>query len=187
MAHKFDDEEKTVKEFTDKLSFGVHKVQLVTVEQGETDAGKDFIELTVATADGLEDTARVWFVGGASNISFNTLRQIAVHNAKTDTAKEKARQAVDTVADSAALADLLTENCLGGELWITKYYDPKRTYQAADGSTRKSINKNVYGYEPRLNEALMPRDGQQEELNATFPEGEKATGNAAANIPDSWA
>lgn len=185
MAHKFNEDEKAVREFSERIGFGVHKVQFVLAEAGETEAGKEYMEIQIVSAEGIEDAARVWFVGGATNISFNTLRQIAVHNGKDEAAKEKMRLAVENVADSDALASLLNENCIGGEMWLTKYYDPSRTYQNQAGENKRSINTNIYGYEPVLKPELMPQQ-VAEGGNANFPGGEAATGDAAANVPKDW-
>ena len=186
MAYKFSDDDKQVKEFSEKIPFGVSKVQLVGAVAGETEAGKDFIELTVTNADGVEDTARVWFVGGAANISFNTLRQIAVHNGKTEKQKQELRDAMDNCETTDDMATLFMEKLIGGELWFTRYYDPKRTYEGQDGNTYRSVNKNVYGYEPREKTELMPNkesaDDRDERKQA---QGEKS-GDEALNIPDEW-
>lgn len=155
MAHEFNAEEKEVKEFADRIGFGVHKVQLVSADAGTTTDDKDFIELNIISEDGIEDSARLWFTGGASNISFNTLRQILVHSVKDEAKKAVVRDAVDAAKDTDELVTYLNK-AAGCELWLTKYYDPKRTYQNAQGQTRKSINTNVYGYEPKLKPELMP-------------------------------
>lgn len=191
MAFDFSEDDKEVREFADTLPFGVNKVNLLLAEPGVTDAGKDFIELNFVNETGIEDKARVWFVGGAANISFNTLRSIAVHNMATDKEKEEIRQAVDAVANSDELAAILNEKCMNGEFWVTKYYDPERTYQNQSGQTRQSINKNIYGYEPRLKPELMPRpanaDGSAREVDTPFGKATEAPASAAGTVPKDWA
>lgn len=194
MSYNFNEDDKKVREFKETLPFGVSKVQLMLAEAGVIESekdgvdDKDFIELSITNEAGVEDTARLWFVGGAANISFNTLRDIVVHSAKTEADKAKARDAVDAVTSTDDLVAILNDHCIGSELWFTKYYDPNRTYQAQDGSVRKSVNKNVYGYEPRLKPELMPQeqkaaDPQVDALNKTFPGNEP---DAGATIPDNW-
>lgn len=181
MPYKFNDEDKEeVSSFKDRLPFGVNTVKLVGVTAGETDAGKNYIEVTVENEDGIEDSARVWFVGGAVKYSFDTLRQIVVHSAKTDSAKEQARLAFEKCLDSDAVADLMNKKCVGAELWVTKYYDPTRTYTNADGETRRSINTNLYGYEPNLKPELMP-DEKPKDTVAEVKDDEPVS------IPDEWA
>lgn len=191
---KFTDENKAVKEFSENnwLGFGVHKVQLALFEQGFTDDdpenGKEFVEISVLGPNEEEDTARVWFTTDkAANYSFNVLRQIYVHNAPEDK-KDAARDTIDAVKSTEELVAVLNEKLIGGEAWFTKYPDPTRTYQAADGSTRQSINKNVYGYKPNLREDLMPKDDQVTKSNVDkiFPGNEKVDGDAAGGIPKSW-
>lgn len=190
MAYDFTEDSKAVKEFGDRVPFGVSKVAILLATADETDAGKPFIEIDFQTAEGVEDKARVWFVSDANaNISFNTLRQIIVHNAK-DSEKDKARDAVDSIANTDDLAALINDKLIGGEMWVTKYYDPKRTYQDKSGNTKKSINTNMYGYEPKLRPDLMPQ-GQNEQVPGSavenaFPGAERASGDAASGIPKGW-
>lgn len=190
MAYQFNEDDKVEREFSEKLPYGITKVQLVGATAGETDDGKDWIDLEIVSEDGIEDTARVWFTGKAAPYSFNTLRQIAVHQGKDDAEKEKIRQAVEACADSDALADLLNAKVAGGELWFTKYLDPQRTWTDQDGNVRQSVNKNVYGYEPKLKPELMPQENPMTKPATTATDllgGEPATGDAAANVPDKWA
>lgn len=185
MAYQFSDDDKAATDdFQERIPFGVSEVKLVGATAGQTDDGKDFIELTVADNNGLEDNARVWFTGGASPYSFQTIRQIVVHTV-ADADKEKARMAVESCKDTDDLVDLLNTKCVGKQLWFTKYYDANRTYVNKNGETKRSINNNIYGYEPKLKPELMPDD--QQPLNANdFPGDEKPTGEAANNIPNEW-
>ena len=191
MSYKFNDSDKEVREFNNNyFGFGVHNVKLVGATTGETEAGKEFMELEICDKedDTIADKASVWFVGGASNISFNTLRQIIVHNAKTDADKEKARQAVDKVADIDELAALINDKTVGGELWFTKYIQPGKTYTNAKGEVKPSVNRNIYGYEPKLREDLMPSDQKPLDVGKGDP-NEKIDLNASKedlNIPKEW-
>lgn len=186
MAYDFNEEDKSVEDMAERMPFGVNRVELLEAIAGVTDAGKDYIELKVANDTGMEDSARVWFVGGASKYSFATLRQIAVHHAK-DADKEKARMAVENCKNSDDLAALLNKMVIGGELWLTKYYDPINTYER-EGNTYRSINKNLYGYEPKLKPELLdaPKAGNAgDAVTDAFP---GATAEASDAIPsdDAW-
>lgn len=191
MSYNFSDEDKveTNTEFTDRLPFGVNDVQLVGATSGQTEAGKDYIELTVTNKDGIEESARVWFTGGASQYSFNTVKQIVVHNAKTDADKEKARAAVENCTNTDEMADLLNSKTVGGQLWVTKYYDPNRTYQNASGQTRRSINTNIVGYEPKEKPELLNLKQIGEDtvhpVGDTPLGGEDVTGKV--EVPGEWA
>ena len=145
-------------------------MHLGIAELGETEGGKEYVEFTVIGKNEEEDTARVWFTTpAATNYSFNVIRQIIVHNTKEEN-KDKARKAVDAVKTTQELVDLLNEKCLGGELWFTKYYNPTRTYENKAGETKRSVDKNVYGYEPKEKPELM---GDQGEIKAAdLPEDE---------------
>lgn len=176
---KFTDEHKTVKEFSDAnwFDFGVHKVKIAQIELGETDGGKEYLEFTVIGGNEEEDTARVWFTTDkAINYSINVVRQIYVHNAPEDK-KDAAKETFDSVADLEALHKLLNEKLVGGECWFTKYQSPDRTYTAQDGSVRKSVDKNIMGYEPKPRTDLLAKVDDVVDLNSD---------DAALNIPKNW-
>jgi hypothetical protein len=183
MSYKFNnDDRKQANEVSankDYLPFGVNAVELVGATAGETNDGKQFLELTV-TDGAIESNARVWFTGKASPYSLQTIQQIVVHHAK-EADKEKARMAVQTVADLDALTALLNKMCQGAELWVTVYYDPTRTYQTQSGESKRSINTNVYGYEPKLKPELMPA-AQPETVNVPLQQ-DNILDDGTVNIP----
>ena len=181
---KFTDDTKQVKEFDSKyFAFGVHKVQLVLFELGGTEEGeKEYIEVTVCDPEDGEktDTARVWFsTENAANYAFNTLRAIAVHNAK-DANKDVMKKAIDAVADTEDLVNFLNDKLVGKEAWFTKFYDPNRTYTNQNGETKRSVNKNIYGYEPADHPELMPSDETSRPASA-------ASANTSIPETDDWA
>lgn len=189
---KFTEEDKKVREFTESLPFGISEVQITGVVADTTEAGKDYIEIGVVNKEGVEDSFRLWFVGKATNIAFNNARDIAVHSAKDEEQKERARQAIDACADAMELATILATKCTGTQIWFTKYYDPTRTYQDGQGKTRRSVNKNGYAYEPKLKPELMPKPEGGDEITKDnvdkffddMGDGKKADG--ATTIPDKW-
>jgi hypothetical protein len=188
MAYKFSDEDKEVREFRESLPFGVHEVQFIGAIADVTEAGKDFIEIGMVNKEGIEGAARVWFVGGASNISFNTLHAIAVHQGKDEEEKEKIRKRMDKCVDTDEMVEVLNDVCgNGGKFWYRKEYDPTRKYQNANGETKRSINTNIFGYEPKLRPELMP--AQADENGDPLPGAEKVEpgSDAAKNIPKDWA
>lgn len=194
---KFTDEHKQVTEFADsnKIPFGVSKVQIMLIEEGQTDNSKDYIEFTVIDKDEHEDTARVWFSSdAAANFAFNTCRQIYVHNAPEEH-KDAARATMDAVKDTTELVEKLNEKLIGKEAWFTKYYDEKRTYKGQDGKTYRSINKNIMGYEPKLKPELMPQKSDADKVKDVFPgaqevpfesKGDAPGSKASDGIPKNW-
>jgi hypothetical protein len=188
MAYNFTDEDKAVTDdFQERIPFGVSEVVIVSAKADVTEAGKDFIELTVQNAEGLEDSARKWFTGGASPYSFQAIRQIIVHTAD-DKDKEKARLAVENTANTEEMVALINKMCIGKQIWFTKFYSPDRTYTNQSGETKRSIDNNVYGYEPKDQPNLMPEANGGATANAvtdTFP---GATEEASSSIPaeDAW-
>lgn len=190
MSYNFSTEDKEANEFSPRIPFGISEVQLSGVTAGETEAGKDFIEVTVVDKDGTEDSARVWFVGGAAKYSFDTLRAIVVHTAKTDADKEKARAAVEACTNNEELASLMNTKCSGGQIWFTKYFNPTRTYSSTSGVTLRSVDKSVLGYEPKLKAELMPDTSGGEitmdNIDKVFPGAETVKIDAGASVPKSW-
>lgn len=184
MAYSFNDDDKAATDFEERIPFGVSEVTLVGAVSGQTNDGKDFIELTVADKNGLEDNARFWFTGGASPYSFQGLRQIIVHTAK-EADKEKARMAVESTADTDSLAELMMKQCVGKQLWFTKFYSPDRTYVNQNGDTKRSIDNRAYGYAPKDRPELMPTAADTNKTVST-PFGdatETTTADAAGAIP----
>lgn len=191
MSFKLNDEDKEVREFQESLPFGVSVVQVTGALAGQNDNGKDYIEVGVVNEAGIEDAVKLWFTGGASNISFNTLRAVAVHCAGDDEkAKEDARQKVDAVADGDELAQIISEICTGKKIWYSKYYDAKgRTFTNEHG-TFKSVNRNIHAYEPKARPDLMPKpaDENGDAVTDAFPGAENITNEAASTVPkdDDW-
>lgn len=185
---KFNDETKAVKEFSDsnRLPFGVSKVQISAIGLDHTDDNKEFVEVEVVGANGEEDSSRLWFTSDkAANFSFNVLRQIYVHNAPEEV-KEAARETMDAVKTTEELVEKLQEKLLGGECWFTKYYDPSRTY-TTDSGTFRSVNRNVFGYEPKLRTDLMPQEAAGgTAVDKTFPGATPADSDTTGGIPKQW-
>lgn len=184
---KFTDEIKQAKEFNDSpyFGYGVHKVQIDLVEFGSTDNGKEYIEVSIVGENGEEDKVRVWFTSvKAATYSWNVLRLIAVHNTPEDK-RDEMKAKFDALEDPVQMADLMTE-FYGKECWFTKYPSKDRTYLASDGSTKKSIDKNIMGYEPKPQPDRIPQS-DKDMLNQTFPEGDGPVDlNANAKIPNEW-
>ena len=183
MSYNFTDEDRETanQDRTERMPFGINVVKLVGATANENKDGKEFLEVTVANAAGLEDTAKFWFTGGASPYSLQKVQQIVVHSAKTDSAKEQAREAVQAIKDLDALASMLNSKCVGAEAWLTKYYDPSRTYQNQNGDTKRSINTELTGYEPVLKPELMPAPADE-----IIPVEGNITDDGKINIPGQW-
>jgi hypothetical protein len=155
--------------FTEKFPYGVHQVVITGFDIKKADNGNEFVEVGFANMDGtIEDKCRVYFTEKARLYSFNTMRQIYVHNAPSDK-KELARKQVDAVPNLDNLVELMgSKKSL--QAWVTKYQDPTRTYLGSDGRTYKSTNISIMGYEPKLNESLMPKpqEGVNQAASAVF-------------------
>lgn len=137
---------------------GIHKVKIMLVEGGTNDNDKEYIEFTVAGDNGEEGQARVWFTTDkAIKFSFNTIRNIFVHNASKGK-EDAAREMVNKVGDTKELVELCNKVLIGQEAWFV-VEDSGRTYTDATGAERVSYDRNIYGYEPR------PKVKSQDEIN----------------------
>jgi len=187
----FSEEDKEIREFNQQLPFGITKVQVIGATAEVNDNGKEFIEVGVVDENGVEDSVLFWFVGGARNISFNTLRDIIVHNVESEEGKQKARDFVDKTRDISDLAQILADRTAGGEAWFTKYYDAKGRTFTNEFGTFKSVNKSLLGYEPKLRPELMPKPGDdnaeitKDNVAETFPDAEPFP-SAAIPKDDEW-
>lgn len=134
---------------------GVHKVEIIGVEGGTNDNGKEYIEFKVGGADGEEGTARMWFTTDkAIGFTFDTIRTIFVHNAK-EGKKEEAREMVNKVKNSDELVKLCATALNGKEAWyVVERSD--YTYTNAAGEQKQGYNRNLYGYEPKPRQPKVP-------------------------------
>lgn len=172
------------------LDFGVHQVQIMLVDADQTDSGTDYIEFQVVGPNEEEEKARLWLTDKSEKYTFATLKGIYTHCAPEDK-KDSAAAALERCKDYDEVVELFNKNCIGKQIWFTKYPDPNRTYTNAKGETKPSINTNVYGYAPNVREDLLPRKDEVHEVsdenlknvNKTIPGAKK---DASGGIPDDW-
>lgn len=185
---EFNDSHK--QEYQRSFPFGVNKVKIIGFYLDKTDEGKEYVEVGFTNEDGsLEDTARVWFTTDKSaQFAFNTLRDILIHNVSEEN-KDKARDAISKTPNTESLVELLNDKLKGKEMWMTKLFDKSRTYES-NGQTFRSINKNIYGYEPEIDPSLMPNKDQApaqkdaaDEVKEVFPGAEEVK---SADPTDGW-
>lgn len=140
---KFSDDTK--KPMGNYFGEGVHEVEILDVTGGKTDDGKEYFEFKLGGENGEEGTARLWWTDKASQFSFNTVKNIFVHNT-VEKNRDKMRETVDAQDDTDALLKLCKENLVGKQAWyLVEKTD--RTY-LKDGETKFSYNRNIYGYRP---------------------------------------
>ena len=127
---------------------GVHKVKLGLITFEKDDSDRVFADISVFDEEDREGNARLWFhTDGAKKYSFNTLRSIFVHNAPEDK-KEATREKINNLKNLEEM-DAACQELIGKECWYLVERDPSRKYVGQDGKERESLNRNVYGYEPK--------------------------------------
>lgn len=179
---QFNDTHK--KEYTKNFPFGVTKVNIVNFTLAKTDNGKEYVEVAFVDHknDELSDTARVWFTTDkAAQFSFNTLKDVFVHNAP-EAKKDEARDMVMKTANTESLVELLKSKLLGKEMWVTKYFDANRTHDY-QGQIFRDVNKNIYGYEPSLIPELMPNAQGDSQV---VKDAEQVFNTTATDPTDNW-
>ena len=132
------------------FSEGVHEVLIQKAERGVTDSGKEYAEITVLGHDDEVGTARLWFsTEKAGKYALSILSGIAVHNRKDDAAKEKARATFKAITDTDEVDDKFLARFKEMDAWFM-VQQSDRTYQNAEGETKNSYDRNIYGYEPKM-------------------------------------
>lgn len=127
---------------------GIHKVNIGMITAGKTDDGKEYFDVTVLGPNEEEGVSRLWFhTDGAMKYSFNTLRNIFVHNAP-ESKKDDVRKGVDGIKDTDELLKKCVTMLIGKECWYSVYENRDRKFVGNDGQERYSFDRNIYGYEP---------------------------------------
>lgn len=146
------------------FEFGTHQIQIAKTQFGKHD-DKPYLEIFVQN-DVAEDRARLWLhTPETRRISIDTVRKILVHNQTDEEIKQKIRdkfQQIKNLADFSALA----EKTVGCVAWLKVWEDENRTYQK-DGKTFKSINRRVFGYEPK-SDTEVKTSGEDVEIPDNF-------------------
>lgn len=128
------------------FEFGVHEVKIVKTKIDKHD-NKPYAEIFVES-DSTGDRARLWLhTPDTRRISIDTVRRILVHNQKDEDIKQKIREKIQQIKNLADFAALL-EKTVGCTAWFKVSEDEDRTYEK-DGKVKKSINRRIYGYEPK--------------------------------------
>ena len=127
---------------------GVYTVQIVEVTGGVTDKGSEFFEFEVVGGNGEEGKVRTYFTDAAKPYSFNTIRNIFVHNT-VEKNKDKIREMVDACEDTDALLKLC-EGLRGKDAWLLVQYTGDTYTNPTSGKSYKNVNRNLYGYEPKF-------------------------------------
>lgn len=127
---------------------GVHRVKIAGAYFDKMDDGREFVEIGVEGSEGETAEVRMWLHSEkAFKFTMRTLQAIAVHNAKGDTQKDKVRQFFVGDFDDDKMIKLLGKFD-DYEAWFT-VYQSDRTYTNAQGETKHSYDRNIYGYEPK--------------------------------------
>ena len=128
------------------FEFGVHEVKIAKTKIDKHD-NKPYAEIFVEN-DSAEDRARLWLhTPDTRRISIDTVRRILVHNQEDENIKQKIREKIQQIKNLADFAALL-EKTVGCTAWFKVSEDEDRTYEK-DGKVKKSINRRIYGYEPK--------------------------------------
>jgi len=127
---------------------GVHKVKITGAIMDKMDDGREYVEIGVEGSEGETAEVRMWLHSEkAFKFTMRTLQGIAVHNAKDDAQKDKIRQFFVGDFNDEKVQKVL-DKLTGYEAWLT-VYQSDRTYTNAQGETRHSYDRNIYGYEPK--------------------------------------
>lgn len=140
--------QETKKEVSNNQYFGegVHVVTILGITS-DTSTDKEFWKVELEGENGEEGDARLYWTEKAAPYSFNTIRQIFVHNT-VDANKDKIRATVDATNNTAELLKL-SQSLIGKKAWY-KVEKSGGQYLGSDGTMKDSYNKNLFGYEPKM-------------------------------------
>ena len=153
------------------FEFGVHEVKIVKTKIDKHD-NKPYAKIFVKN-DSVEDRARLWLhTPDTRRISIDTVRRILVHNQENEDIKQKICEKIQQIKNLADFAALL-EKTVGCTAWFKVSEDEDRTYEK-DGKVKKSINRRIYGYEPKPDvpkaQAETKSEAQEPEAPENFDE-----------------
>lgn len=152
---------------------GVYPVQIVDVTAGVTDKGSEFFEFEVTDDQEREGKVRTYFTDAAKQYSFNTIRNIFVHNTVEDN-KDKVRAMVDEVEDTEALLKLC-EGLRGKSCWLLVQKTGDTYTNPTSGKTYDNVNRNLYGYEPKFTPSTPSANPQNNTAKQVMGGGEEIT------------
>ena len=149
------------------FEFGVHEVKIAKTKIDKHD-NKPYAEIFVEN-DSAEDRARLWLhTPETRRISIDTVRRILVHNQEDENIKQKIREKIQQIKNLADFAVLL-EKTVGCTAWFKVSEDEERTYKK-DGKVKKSINRRIYGYEPKSDTSKTQAETKPETQEPETPE-----------------
>ena len=149
------------------FEFGVHEVKIAKTKIDKHD-NKPYAEIFVEN-DSAEDRARLWLhTPDTRRISIDTVRRILVHNQENEDIKQKIREKIQQIKNLADFAALL-EKTVGCTAWFKVSEDEDRTYKK-NGEIKKSINRRIYGYEPKSDTLKTQTEVKSETQEPEVPE-----------------
>ena len=149
------------------FEFGVHEVKIAKTKIDKHD-NKPYAEIFVEN-DSAEDRARLWLhTPDTRRISIDTVRKILVHNQEDEDIKQKIREKIQQIKNLADFAALL-EKTVGCTAWFKVSEDEDRTYKK-NGEIKKSINRRIYGYEPKSDTSKTQTEVKSETQEPEAPE-----------------
>ena len=149
------------------FEFGVHEVKIVKTKIDKHD-NKPYAEIFVEN-DSAEDRARLWLhTPDTRRISIDTVRRILVHNQENEDIKQKIREKIQQIKNLADFAAIL-EKTVGCTAWFKVSEDEDRTYKK-NGEIKKSINRRIYGYEPKSDTSKAQAETKSEAQEPEAPD-----------------
>ena len=149
------------------FEFGVHEVRIAKTKIDKHD-NKPYAEIFVEN-ESAEDRARLWLhTPDTRRISIDTVRRILVHNQENEDIKQKIREKIQQIKNLADFAAIL-EKTVGCTAWFKVSEDGDRTYEK-DGKVKKSINRRIYGYEPKSDTSKTQAETKSETQEPEVPD-----------------
>lgn len=128
------------------FSEGVHQVTIQNAEFVESN-GKIYLETTVRGDGGELEKIRLYFTESSTKISINTIRKIIIHSISDEEQRKVFREEFNKIRSLLDLSKFISR-LKGCVAWL-KIEKSERTYVNRYGEVRHSMDRSLYGFEPR--------------------------------------
>lgn len=138
-------EDKDFAERKPYFDVGVHEVYITGAHKVEPQTGSPYIEVTVLGDEDTTDDIRVYISEAAAPYTIANLARIAVHNAPTDEAKEKAKVAFKAITDTDMIDDKFLTKFENMQAWIKT----EENLNAPKENGGYFLRSSLYSWEPK--------------------------------------
>lgn len=156
---------KTLEEQLDRtggnnyFSVGIHEVEIAKVELRKFPSGSRAIVITVSDGTAEAETFH-WLSEKALPYTIDRIGKILIHNTKEEN-KETLRTALKKINSASKLFESISSEkkpITGFKCWLRVQESETQTYTDKNGVERPSIERDIFGYEPKMNKQSQVKE-----------------------------